>query len=73
MKLFLIMQKEGHKQTRVREVYLNKQDAVDFIGTPHEPTIKCDDCGQQKRNPAYYDDATESWKRKLFILERDVI
>lgn len=72
MKVFIMMQKEGRKQSRVREVYLDRQKAEDFIGEPHQPTIECECCGQQKSNPKYYDAATEKWKKDLFIIERTV-
>ena len=72
MKVFIIMQSEGKGISRVREVYIKKQDAEDFIETPQQPTIECNDCGQQKPNPKYYDSHNEALKRKLFILERTV-
>lgn len=72
MKVYILMQSEGRGVARVRDIYLNKKDAEDFIGTPQKPTIKCDDCGQQKPNPKYYDNTTEHWKNSLFIKERTV-
>jgi len=72
MQVFIMMQSEGKGRTRVREVYFDEQKAKDFIGTPQPETIKCKCCGQQKNNPEYYDDATETWKKKLFIIERTV-
>ena len=72
MQIFILMQNEGKGVSKIRDVYLKKQDAEDFIGMPQNPTVKCDCCGQQTPNPKYYDDATERWKRDLFIKELTV-
>ncbi len=73
MQVFILIQDEGAGRFRIRDVYLNKQDAEDFIGIPQSPTIKCNACNQQKPNPKYYDGSDEPWKRKLSIKEYTVI
>jgi hypothetical protein len=58
MQVFVLKQNEGEGVSRIRDIYLTRQDAEDFIGIPQKPTIKCNDCGQQKSNPEYN---TNTW------------
>lgn len=64
MKVYLVMQKPDN---RVRGVFSTRQKAEEEIGPLEKEFIKCDACGQSKRNEAY-----EAWKEKLFIQERDM-
>lgn len=71
MKVYVVMQSESRGRKRVRGVYSTRAKADEFVGPQDSrKTIPCDDCGQQKPNPAY--DELEAWKQKLSIKEWDV-
>lgn len=68
MKVYVVIQKPDN---RIRGIFFTKEDAKKYVGPQDtRQTIKCDDCGQQKSNPAY--DELEAWKQKLSIKEWDV-
>lgn len=59
--------------SRVREVFLDKQDALDYIGPRENKYIKCKTCGTKHVNPkADLDHNYQPWRRKLWILEEEL-
>ncbi len=79
MTVFIVMQSDLLKfgkpagPSRIRDVFSTKEKAQDNIGPIEEKHIKCKECGTKHRNPkADLDGNYEPWRKKLWILEKEL-